>query len=201
MSELWLAYHAGLDDTSLNTSNGNRADTANLVHILKGKTKGLVRRTRWGIDGVDGLQKSLASGLCLGLFLPTLVPRTIAGFVDHVVAVEARNRNKRNSLGVVADLLDKVGGFFDDLIITVAGPLGSVHLVDGDDKLPNTKGIGKEGVLTSLAIFGNTSFEFTGTGGNDEDSAVGLRGTSDHVLDEVTMTRCICSKPSVFALN
>lgn len=47
-------------------------------------------------------------------------------------------------------------------------------------------------MLAGLAIFGNTGFEFTGTGSNDEDSAVGLRGTSDHVLDEVTMTRRIC---------
>jgi hypothetical protein len=43
-------------------------------------------------------------------------------------------------------------------------------------------------VLSSLAIFGDTSLEFTSTGGNDEDSAISLGGTSDHVLDEVTMS-------------
>jgi hypothetical protein len=43
-------------------------------------------------------------------------------------------------------------------------------------------------VLTSLAVLGDTSLELTSTGGNDENSAVGLGGTSDHVLDEVTVT-------------
>lgn len=195
-----LAYHAGLDDTSLNTSNGNRANTTNLVHILEGKTKGLVGRTGWGVDGINGLQKSLASGLGLGLFLPALVPRAVGGVVDHVIAVEARDRDERNGLGVVADLLDEVGGFLDDLVVTIAGPLGSVHLVDGNNELPDTEGEGKEGVLASLSILGDTSFEFTCTSGDNENSAVGLGGTSDHVLDKVTMTRGICSKTSVLAL-
>ena len=192
-----LAYHAGLDDTSLNTSYGNRANTTNLVHILEGKTKRLVGRTGWGVDGIDGLQKSLASGLGLGLFLPTLVPWAVGGFVDHIVAVEARDRNERNGLRVIADLLDEVGGFLDDLVVTVAGPLGGVHLVDGNNELPDTKGEGKEGVLASLSVLGDTSFEFTSTGGDNKDSAVGLGGTSDHVLDEVTMTRGICRRLSV----
>ena len=52
-------------------------------------------------------------------------------------------------------------------------------------------------MLASLAILGDTSFELTGTGGDDEDSAVGLRGASDHVLDEVTVTRSVCVKQSV----
>ena len=42
-------------------------------------------------------------------------------------------------------------------------------------------------MLASLAILGDTSLELTGTSGDDEDSAVSLRGTSDHVLDEVTV--------------
>ena len=70
--------------------------------------------------------------------------------------------------------------------------LGGVHLVDGDDELPDTEGEGEQGVLTSLAILGDTSLELTSTGGNDENSAVGLRGTSNHVLDEVTVTGSIC---------
>ena len=43
-------------------------------------------------------------------------------------------------------------------------------------------------MLASLAILGDTGLELTGTSGDDEDSAVSLRGTSDHVLDEVTVT-------------
>ena len=69
--------------------------------------------------------------------------------------------------------------------------LGSVHLVDGDDELTHTKGESKESVLASLPILGDTGFEFTGATSNDEDSAVSLGGTSNHVLDEVTMPRSI----------
>ena len=43
-------------------------------------------------------------------------------------------------------------------------------------------------MLTGLAILGDTSLELTSAGGDDEDSAIGLGGTSDHVLDEVTVT-------------
>lgn len=66
--------------------------------------------------------------------------------------------------------------------------LGRVHLVDGNDELPDTKGEGKESVLASLTILGNTSFEFTGTTSNDKDGTVGLRCSGNHVLDEVTMS-------------
>ena len=67
--------------------------------------------------------------------------------------------------------------------------LRGIHLVDGDDELPDTEGEGKEGVLASLAILGDTSLELTSAGGDDEDGAVSLGGTSDHVLDEITVTR------------
>lgn len=99
--------------------------------------------------------------------------------------------NEGNVLGVESDLLDEVGGFTDDLLVTGFGVLGGIHLVDGDDELTNTEGEGEEGVFTGLSILGDTSLELTSSGGDDEDSAIGLRGTSDHVLDEITVTRSI----------
>ncbi len=180
--------HTGLDDTGLDTTDGHRANTANLVDILEGKTEGLVGGTAGGVDGVDGLEEGLTSGLGLGLLLPTLVPGAVGGSIDHVVTVEAGDGDERNVLGVVADLLDEVGGLLDDLLVTLLGPLGGVHLVDGNDELLDTEGVGEQGVLTSLAILGDTSLELTSTGGNDENSAVSLGGTSDHVLDEITVT-------------
>jgi hypothetical protein len=183
--------HTGLDDTGLNTTDGNRANTANLVDILEGQAEGLVGGTGRGVDGIDGLKEGLASGLGLGLLLPTLVPGAVGGNVDHVVAVESGDGDEGNVLGVVADLLDEVGGLLDDLLVTVLRPLGGVHLVDGDDELLDTKGVGKQSVLTGLSILGDTSLELTSTGGNDENSAIGLGGTSDHVLDEITVTGSI----------
>ena len=194
-------YHAGLDDTSLDTSDGHRANTTDLVDILEGKTKRLIRGTCWGVDGIDGLQESLASCLSLRFFLPTLVPWAIGGLVDHVVSVETRNGNERNGLWVVSNLLDKVGGFFNDLLVTVAGPLGGVHFVNGNNKLPDTQGEGKQSMLTGLTILGDTSFEFTSTGSDDKNGTVGLGGTSNHVLDKVTMARSVYIKLSAQMLH
>ena len=67
--------------------------------------------------------------------------------------------------------------------------LGSVHFIDGNNELPDTKSEGEQGMLSSLAILRDTGLEFTSTSGNDEDSAISLGGTSDHVLDEVAMSR------------
>ena len=71
--------HASLDDTSLNTANGYRSDTTDLVHILEGETKRLVRRTNRGLDGIDGIKERLAlDNTSLGLLGPALVPRHAA---------------------------------------------------------------------------------------------------------------------------
>lgn len=131
-------HHAGLDDTSFNTSNGNGANTSNLVDILERKTERLIGRTCRRVDGINSFQKSFSGNLGLDLLLPSLVPWAVLGNVDHVVAVETRDRDEWNMLGVVANLLDEVGGLFDDLVVTVFCPLGSVHLVDSDDDLPDT---------------------------------------------------------------
>ena len=190
--------HTGLDDTGLNTSDWNRANTTNLVNILERKTERLVGRTRRWVDGINSLEEGLAGGLAsLGLLLPSLVPWAVGGVVNHVVTVESGDWNEGNRLGVVSDLLDEVGSLLDNFLETGLGPLGGVHLVDSNNELLDTKSVGEEGVLTSLAILGDTSLELTSTGGNDENGAISLGGTSDHVLDEITVTRGICEGEKV----
>lgn len=120
----------------------------------------------------------------------------------------ARDGDEGNGLGVVTDLLDEGGGFLDDFVEAVLAPLepmstlmimlerkktnlGGVHLVDSNDELTDTKGEGQKSVLAGLAILGDTSLELTSTTGDDEDSAIGLGGTGDHVLDEITVSRGI----------
>jgi hypothetical protein len=129
------------------------------------------------------------ASLCL--LLPTLVPWAVRGIINHIITVESGDRNECDSLRVIADLLDEVGGLLDDFLVTGFRPFGGVHFVDGNDKLLDTKGIGKESVLTSLAIFRDTSLELTSAGSNDKNSTIGLGSTSDHVLDEITVTRGI----------
>jgi hypothetical protein len=47
----------------------------------------------------------------------------LGGLLEHVVAVPAGDRDKRDLLGVVADLLDEGGRLLDDLVETVLAPL------------------------------------------------------------------------------
>jgi len=181
--------HTGLDDTGFDTTDWDSSDTTDLVDVLEWETEGLVGWTDWGLDGIDGVEESLTRVLAgLGLLLPTLVPRALVGGFDHVVTVEAGDGNEWNGLGVVSDLLDEGGGFLDDFVVTVLGEFDGVHLVESDDELLDTEGEGQESVFTSLTILGDTGFEFPDTGGDDENGTIGLGGTSDHVLDKVTMS-------------
>ena len=77
--------HAGLDDTGLDTADGHRANTTNLVDILEGETEGLVGGTDGGLDGVDGIEEGLAlDNTSLGLLGPALVPRHAEGKVSDM---------------------------------------------------------------------------------------------------------------------
>jgi len=184
--------HTSLDGSGLDTTDGNCSDTSDLVDILEGETEGLVGRARRGLDGVDGVEEGDTLDFTgLGLLLPSLVPSHVGGRLKHVVSVPSRDGNEGNVLGVESDLLDETGSLLDDFLVTSLGVLGGIHLVDGDDELTNTEGEGEESVFTGLSILGDTSLELTSSGGNDEDSAIGLGSTSDHVLDEITVTRSI----------
>lgn len=67
--------HTGLDDTGLDTTDGHSSDTTDLVDVLEGKTEGLVGGTDGGLDGIDGVEESLAlEGTSLSVTRPTLVP-------------------------------------------------------------------------------------------------------------------------------
>lgn len=180
--------HTGLDDTGLDTTDWHCSNTTDLVDILERKTEGLVGWTGWWVDGINGLEEGLSGDLGLGLLLPTLVPWAVAGVVDHVVTVETGDWHEWDVLWVVTNLLDEGGCLLNDFVESLLGPLGGVHLVDGDDELLDTQGVGEQGVLTSLTILGDTSLELTSTSGNDENGAISLGGTSDHVLDEITVT-------------
>ncbi len=135
--------HASLDNTSLNTSDGNRANTTDLIHILERETERLVSRTSWRFDGVNCLKQGLAAGLCFGFLLPPLVPGAVGGVIDHVITIETGDGHEGDGLGVVSNLLDEVGGFLDDLVEAILGPFGGVHLVDSDDQLLDTQGVGE----------------------------------------------------------
>jgi hypothetical protein len=102
--------------------------------------------------------------------------------------VPSGDGDEGNRLGVVSDLLDEAGSLLDDFVETVLSPLAGVHLVASNDELPDTEGEGEQSVLSGLSVLGDTSLELSNTSGDDENGAIGLRGTGDHVLDEITVT-------------
>merc|ERR1719319_1781921 len=185
---------SGLQDSGLNTVHGHCSNSANFVNILKGQTKGLVGGSLRGNDGVETLQESDSTSLSfLALHGPSLVPGHVGGGLDHVVAVKPGNGHEGDSGWVVPDLLDEAAHFLLDLLEPSLGVwrLSGVHLVNGNDELLDTKGVGQQGMLSGLTILGDTSLKLTSTRGNDEHSAISLGGSGDHVLDEIPVTRGI----------
>merc|ERR1719309_358670 len=182
--------HAGLDHSSLNTTNGHCANASNFVDILKGQPEGLVGGPAGGNDGVESLEEGHAVGLAfLHLNVPALVPGHVGRGLDHVVAVPPGDGHEGNCSWVVAHLLDEAGHLLLDLLEPGlgVGRLGGVHLVDGDDQLLDTEGVGEQGMLPGLPVLGDASLELSSSGGDDEHTAVSLAGAGDHVLNEVTM--------------
>lgn len=174
--------NTGLQDSSLDTTDGDRSDTSDLVDILQGDSEGLVRGSLGLGDRVEGLEE--------GRSLP---PGHVLRLLEHVVSVPSRDGDEGDLLGVVSDLLDERLDLSLDFLETGLRVVGRllVHLVDQNDELLDTEGVGKEGVLSGLSVLVDTSLELSGGGGNNEDSTIGLRGTGNHVLDEVTVTRGI----------
>merc|ERR1712131_35737 len=197
--------HTGLDDTGLDTTDGHCSDTANLVDVLEGKTKRLVGGARGRDDSVEGIDEGETSGsVVLDGLGPTLLllaiavagrpPGHLLRLLQHVVSVPSRDGAEDNFLGVVSDLLDVALDFltdFQETGLAVGSRGGGVHLVDTDDELLDSQGVGEESVLTGLTVLGDTGLELTSTGGDDEDTAIGLGGSGDHVLDEIPVARGI----------
>jgi len=174
--------HAGLHDTSLDTADGHRANTTNLVDVLEGNTEGLVRGAVRLRDAVQGGKES-----------NTLVPSHVGRGLKHVVASPARDGNEWNIVSLPANALEELRNGVLDLLVALLRPVDGlrIHLVDNDDHLLDSEGEGKESMLTGLALLINTSLELTLTSGNDEEGNIGLGRASDHVLDEVTVSRGI----------
>merc|ERR1719317_1709286 len=186
--------HAGLDDSSLDTAHWHCSNTSNFVDILKGKPKRLVCRSRWWDDGIKSFQQSGTAGLAfLALNVPSLVPGHVGAGLQHVVSMPAGDGDEWDSNWVVSDLLDEARDFLLDFLkpsLAVWG-LGGVHLVDSNDELLDSQSVSQQGVFSGLTILGDASLELTGARGDDEHTTVSLRSSSDHVLDEVPVSRGI----------
>lgn len=174
--------HTGLEDTSLDTSDGDSTDTSNLVDVLEGQAEGLVRGALGDLEGIEGLEDAGSS-----------VPGGVGGLLHHVVSVPARDGDEGDRLDLVTSTLQETRNLSLDLLITSLREVHRlvVHLVDGDDHLLYSKSESEQSVLLGLSSSRDTCLELTSTGSDDQDGYVGLGSTSNHVLDEITMARGI----------
>jgi len=187
----WGEAHvdSGLEDTSLDTSNWDGTDTRNLVDILEWETKWLVGWAVWCLDLVKCLEKAW-----------TLVPWHVRRHFHHVVTLETRAGDKWDLLWFETNLLEATDQIRFNFLVTslvVLDGLG-VHLVHKDNHLLDTKSKGEECVLASLAILGEGGLKTTLVSWDNKNSNISLGGTSDHVLDEITVTGGIDNGEVVF---
>ena len=63
-----------------------------------------------------------------------------------------------------------------------------VHLIKSDDHLLDSYGESKKSVIFCLSFLWDSSFELSFYWCNDEDGSIGLWGSSDHVLDEISVS-------------
>jgi len=195
-----------LDDTLFDTAGQDITDTLNLVDTGD-------RKSHLGLDGtrrdteellvavIEGIDVDLSG---TSLDVSTGPPGHVSGLLDEVITTPTGDGHVRDVLLeevlLPADLSQHILHFVHDFIITlllVTGGVG-VHLVDTDDDLLDAQQVDKTRVLTSLTLDRTGLVVTTLDGGgevtisrNHDHSAIGLGGTGNHVLDEISVSRGI----------
>ena len=165
--------HSFLHDTGLNTANRHSSNTGDGVHILDRKSERLVGRHVRLLEVVKCCKKDRA-----------LVPRHVRGRYLDVVACECTDWDKRSLGRLESNRCNELGHLFLCFVVLLLGVVNSVHLVDCNDDLVDTKSLGQENVFLGLLHRALGS-------GHDDDCCISLGCTGDHVLDEVTVTRAV----------
>ena len=163
-----LALFTDLDDAALDTAGGNGAAARDGEDVFDREEEGLVGLAGGlGDPGVQSVVELLEVGDAFGVALDGLGGRAAN---DRGVAGEAV-------------LLEKITDFHLDEVEQL-GVVDEVALVEPDDDLGDVDLLGEQDVLAGL---GHGAVG----GGHDENRAVHLGGTGDHVLDVVGVARAV----------
>merc|ERR1719229_832238 len=195
-----------LHHTLLNTASKHITHTLDLVDTRD-------RHAHWGAGGtlrhaahlvqhiVDGVHVDL---LAAHLHIEALPPGHVVRLLQEVVAHPAGDWHHwgvlLNEVLLPANLHKHALHLVGNLVVTslLVACSVAVHLVHANADLLHAQQVDETGVLTSLALdlsslvvaLGNGSGEVT-IGWHHDQCHIGLGGTSDHVLDEVTVARSI----------
>jgi hypothetical protein len=171
--------HVRLDDTGLDSTDWNCSDTRDLVDILEWESQWLEYWSLWWLKGIEGFEEERS-----------LVPWHVVGRLEHVITNPTGNWDEWNGFDLVTNLLKIEGDLSFDLIVSVLLVISTlgIHLVAANDHLLDTHSEGKKSMFSSLSFLGPSRLELTGWGGDHEDGNISLGGTSDHVLDEISMS-------------
>ena len=172
-------HHTGLEDTGLDSADWDGSDSGDLEDVVDWESQCEVGWSLWSLHGVEGSDEGV-----------TLVPLELWRLLDQVLTSPSGNWDEWDLLWLVSSVLEEVLGFLLDFAESLLGVVGGfvVHLVDGDDHLLDTQSLGEESVLSGLSFLGDTGFELTSLGGDDQHGAIGLGSSGDHVLDEISVT-------------
>ena len=115
------------------SSDGDGSDTGDLEDVVDGESEG----KGGGSDGGGDVVQSLDEGR-------TLVPGHLVSLLEHVSSGPSGNGDEGDVDGVVTGVLQEEGGLLLDFLVSGLSPVGGgvVHLVDGNDHLLNTEGVG-----------------------------------------------------------
>lgn len=192
-----------LDDTLLDTAGKDITNTLNLVDTRDGHSHVGVGVSLWdNAEVVQGIQQSVdVDGLTTeSLNVNTLPPGHLVRSLDEVITHPSRDGENGdrliNELLLPADLGKHVLHLRSNLVVSVLGVSSGirVHLVDSDQELLDTQKVDQTSVLSGLSLdltslvvtLGDGGGEVT-VSGNHEEGDIGLRGTSDHVLNEISV--------------
>merc|ERR1712048_212591 len=97
--------HTGFQSASLTSTDRHCTNTTDLVDILQRQSQRFVVGSSRFHNVVQSFEQSETSGLTRFSFTsPTLVPRHVGGFFNHVITMPSRNGDNWDFLGVITDL-------------------------------------------------------------------------------------------------
>ena len=195
-------FVTGGDLALLDTASDDITDTLDLVHTVDGHAHDGGGVALGELDVVvEGIEEAVDLDLLAGHGggLLALPPRHLVGFLEEVVTHPSRDGEDGDLLDVgllPADLAKHVLHLVVDFLELILLVSIGVHLVDTNDQLLAAEEVDQTSVLAGLALdlalLVVTTLDGDGpasTGGDHEESDVGLGGAGDHVLDEIPEMR------------